>query len=296
MRILSLLPSATEILFELGLGDSVVGVTFECDFPPEARSKRIVSTSALPQGLTPAQIDAVVKQRMAAGEDLYHLDRDAFSEIDPTMVITQDLCAVCAVDVTEVDDAMKYLGCDSEVITLDPMTLDEVIESVMTVGMATHTEARAAEIVADCRLRLEAIADRLEGVALRPTLLLEWTDPAFTDGHWVPDLISAAGGQSMMGRPGANSQGASWEAIASCLAEVVIVAPCGFRLEGARQLAEEVVARGVLPVGAEVWAVDADAFVVRPGPRVVEGVEVFASILHPTRGGPPDAAKATRVA
>ena len=296
MRILSLLPSATEILFELGLGDSVVGVTFECDFPPEARSKRIVSTSALPQGLTPAQIDAVVKQRMAAGEDLYHLDRDAFSEIDPTMVITQDLCAVCAVDVTEVDDAMKYLGCDSEVITLDPMTLDEVIESVMTVGMATHTEARAAEIVADCRLRLEAIADRLEGVALRPTLLLEWTDPAFTDGHWVPDLISAAGGQSMMGRPGANSQGASWEAIASCLAEVVIVAPCGFRLEGARRLAEEVVARGVLPVGAEVWAVDADAFVVRPGPRVVEGVEVFASILHPTRGGPPDAAKATRVA
>ena len=296
MRILSLLPSATEILFDLGLGDQVVGVTFECDFPPEARSKRIVSTSALPEGLSPAEIDAVVKERMSAGEDLYHLDRGAFSEIDPTMVITQDLCAVCAVDVSEVDDAMTYLGCHAEVVTLDPMTLDEVIDSVTTVGAATHTERRAAEIVADCRSRLTAVAERLDGVSSRPTLLLEWTDPAFTDGHWVPDLISAAGGRSMMGRPGANSVGATWEAISDCAAEVVIVAPCGFRLQGAQRLAEEVVARGVLPSGAQVWAVDADAFVVRPGPRVVQGVEVFASILHPDRCGPPDATHAVRVA
>ncbi len=296
VRILSLLPSATEILFDLGLGDQVVGVTFECDFPPEARNKRIVSTSALPEGLSPAEIDIVVKERMSAGEDLYHLDRGAFSDIAPTMVITQDLCAVCAVDVSEVDDAMTYLGCRAEVVTLDPMTLDEVIDSVTVVGAATHTEERAAEIVAECRGRLAAVAARLEGVARRPTLLLEWTDPAFTDGHWVPDLISAAGGRSMMGRPGANSQGASWEAITDCAADVVIVAPCGFRLQGAQRLAEEVVARGVLPPGAEVWAVDADAFVVRPGPRVVQGVEVFASILHPDRCGPPDATHAVRVA
>ena len=296
MRILSLLPSATEILFDLGLGDHVVGVTFECDFPPEARNKRIVSTSALPEGLSPAEIDTVVKERMSAGEDLYHLDRGAFSDIDPTMVVTQDLCAVCAVDVSEVDDAMTYLGCHAEVVTLDPMTLDEVIDSITVVGAATHTEERAAEIVAECRGRLAAVAARLEGVDQRPTLLLEWTDPAFTDGHWVPDLISAAGGRSVMGRPGANSQGASWEAITTCVADVVIVAPCGFRLLGAQQLAEEVVARGVLPAGAEVWAVDADAFVVRPGPRVIQGVEVFASILHPDRCGPPDAAHAVRVA
>ena len=296
MRILSLLPSATEILFDLGLGDQVVGVTFECDFPPEARSKRIVSTSALPEGLSPAEIDRVVKERMSAGEDLYHLDRGAFSDIDPTMVITQDLCAVCAVDVSEVDDAMTYLGCHAEVVTLDPMTLEEVIDSVTVVGAATHTEGRAAQIVADCRSRLATVAARLDGVAPVPTLLLEWTDPAFTDGHWVPDLISAAGGRSMMGRPGANSQGASWEAITGCAAEVVIVAPCGFRLEGAQRLAEEVVARGVLPDGAQVWAVDADAFVVRPGPRVVKGVEVFASILHPDRCGPPDPTHAVRVA
>jgi len=296
MRIVSLLPSATEILFQLGLGDDVVGVTFECDFPDEARTKRIVSTSALPEGLTPSQIDAVVKERMASGEDLYRLDRDAFADIDPTLVITQDLCAVCAVDVTKVDDAMAYLGCRAEVLTLDPMTLDEVIDSVRLVGEATGTEARALAVVNECHDRLAAVAVKLDGVARRPTLLLEWTDPAFTDGHWVPAMISAAGGKSVMGRPGKNSQGVSWDEIAACRAEVVIVAPCGFRLDGATRLAEDVVARGVLPAGAEVWAVDADAFVVRPSPRVVDGVEMFASILHPDRHGSPEPRSATRVA
>ena len=295
MRILSLLPSATEILFQLGLGDQVVGVTFECDFPPEARSKRIVSTSALPEGLTPAEIDAVVKQRMAAGEDLYRLDRNAFADIDPTLVVTQDLCAVCAVDVTKVDDAVAYLGCHAEILTLDPMTLDEVIDSVRLVGDLTGTAAEAAVIMQECRDRLAAVAVKLDGVTPRPTVLLEWTDPAFTDGHWVPDMIAAAGGRSVMGRPGRNSQGATWDEIAACAAEVVIVAPCGFRLAGAMELAQQVVARGMLPDGAEVWAVDADAFVVRPSPRVVDGVETFASILHPERLGQPDPTAAARV-
>jgi iron complex transport system substrate-binding protein len=295
MRILSLLPSATEILFQLGLGDQVVGVTFECDFPPEARSKRIVSTSALPEGLTPSEIDAVVKQRLAAGEDLYRLDRGAFADIDPTLVVTQDLCAVCAVDVTKVDDAVAYLGCHAEILTLDPMTLAEVIDSVRLVGEATGTTDAAAAVMAECRDRLAAVAAKLDGATPRPTLLLEWTDPAFTDGHWVPDMITAAGGRSVLGRPGHNSQGATWDEIGGCGSDVVIVAPCGFRLPGATDLAEQVVARGVLPERAEVWAVDADAFVVRPSPRVVDGVEIFASILHPDRHGSPDPAAAARV-
>ncbi len=295
MRILSLLPSSTEILFQLGLGDQVVGVTFECDFPAEARTKRIVSTSALPEGLTPAEIDAVVKQRMAAGEDLYRLDRNAFADIDPTLVVTQDLCAVCAVDVSEVDDAVAFLGCNAEILTLDPMTLDEVIDSVRLVGDATGTAAAADAIVAECRDRLGALKASLAGITERATLLLEWTDPAFTDGHWVPDMIAAAGGRSVLGRPGHNSQGSTWEAISDCGCEVVIVAPCGLRLEGATRLAEEVVARDVLPEHAQVWAVDADAFVVRPSPRVVEGVEIFASILHPDRRGAPSPSVATRV-
>ena len=296
MRIVSLLPSATEILFMLGLGDQVVGVTFECDFPIEARSKRIVSTSALPAGLTPDQIDRVVKERMAAGEDLYRLDRGAFADIDPTLVVTQDLCAVCAVDVSRVDDAIAYLGCSAQILTLDPMTLDQVIESILAVGQVTSTTAQAQAIVADCRGRLAAVSAKLIGASTRDTLLLEWTDPAFTDGHWVPDLITAAGGRSVLGRPGQNSQGVPWETIRECVAEVVIVAPCGFRLDGASELAQQVIDRGVLPIGAQVWAVDADAFVVRPGPRVVEGVEVFASLLHPDRCGPPHHAAARRLA
>jgi iron complex transport system substrate-binding protein len=203
---------------------------------------------------------------------------------------------VCAVDVTKVDDAMAYLGCRAEVLTLDPMTLEAVIDSVRLVGEATGTEAEAAAVMHGCHDRLAAVAAKCGGVIRRPTLLLEWTDPAFTDGHWVPDMISAAGGTSVMGRPGHNSQGSQWDTITACDAEVVIVAPCGFRLDGATRLAEEVVARGVLPTGAEVWAVDADAFVVRPSPRVVDGVEIFASILHPDRSGSPDPGSATRVA
>ena len=296
MRIVSLLPSATEILFDLGLGDDVVGVTFECDFPDEARSKRIVSTSALPEGLTPAEIDAVVKERIAAGDDLYRLDRGAFAEIDPELVVTQDLCAVCAVDVSEVDDALAYLVCSADVLTLDPMSLDEVVDSVLVAGRATGTDERAAEIVDALRARLSAVDERVATAERRRVLVLEWTDPAFTAGHWVPDMVEAAGGTTVLGFPGRNSQGVEWETIRSVDADVVIVSPCGYRLDGAAALAQAVIARDVLPRNAEVWAIDADAVVVRPGPRVVEGVEVLAAILHPDRCGPPPADRARRLA
>lgn len=295
MRIVSLLPSATEILFDLGLGDQVVGVTFECDFPDEAKSKRIVSTSALPENLTPSEIDAVVKERMAAGEDLYRLDRGAFADLHPDLVITQDLCAVCAVDVSEVDDALEFLACSADVVTLDPMSLDQVIDSIATVALATNTHDRAREIQSELRQRLAFIA---AAVALAPrpkVLVLEWTDPAFTAGHWVPDLVEAAGGQSLLGRPGENSVGVEWEQIAASEAEIVVVSPCGFRLDGAAEQAESVVAQGNLPANAQVWAIDADAFIVRPGPRVVEGVEVLATIIHPELQGQPDPAKAQRI-
>jgi iron complex transport system substrate-binding protein len=295
MRIVSLLPSATEILFELGLGDDVVGVTFECDFPDEARTKRIISTSALPEGLSPAAIDAVVKERIGAGEDLYRLDRGAFAEIDPTLVVTQDLCAVCAVDVGAVDEALAYLACSADVLTLDPMSLDEVIDSVTLTGRATGTEARAAEVVEVLRARLAAVARRIDGVPRRRTLVLEWTDPAFTAGHWVPDVVAAAGGDAVLGFPGRNSEGVAWDAIRAADAEVVIVSPCGYRLEGAAELADGVIGRDLVPPDAEVWAIDADAVVVRPGPRVIDGVETIAAMLHPGLVGPPDPSLARRI-
>jgi iron complex transport system substrate-binding protein len=288
MRIVSLLPSATEILFDLGLGDDVVGVTFECNWPSEARTKRIVSTSALPEGLSPREIDAVVKERMAAGEDLYRLDRGALAEIDPELVVTQDLCAVCAVDVSEVDDAIAYLGCSADVLTLDPMTLDEVIDSVTTAGAATGTADRAARIVTSLRARLDAVRSQVAGASRPKVLVLEWTDPAFTAGHWVPDMVEVAGGESVLSFAGGKSQGVEWSTIRDAAVDVVIVAPCGFGLDGAADLAADVIERNLLPPDAAVWAIDADAVVVRPGPRVVDGVEAIATILHPDRCRPLD--------
>jgi len=294
-KVISLLPSATEILFELGLGDQVVGVTFECDFPAEAKSKRIVSTSALPENLTPGEIDAIVKERMAAGEDLYRLDRGAFGDLDPDLVITQDLCAVCAVDVSEVDDALKFLACSAEVVTLDPMSLPQVIESIATVGASTGRTAEAQTIQTALGERLAAVAENVASQPKPKVLVLEWTDPAFTAGHWVPDLVEAAGGTSLLGRPGENSVGVPWEDIRASGADIVVVSPCGFRLDGAAQLGQEVMAKELLPADAQVWAIDADAFMVRPGPRVVEGVEVLATIFHPDHAGPVDPLKAQRL-
>ena len=308
MRIVSLLPSATEILFALGVGDDVVGVTFECDHPDEARTRRIVSTSSLPEGLSPGAIDAVVKERMAAGEDLYRLDEGALADIDPTLVVTQDLCAVCAVDIDEVDDAMAHLGCAGTVLTLDPMSLGAVLDTIVATGIAVDRSAEAAALVGALVDRLDAVAEMLgrsrwsDGVTAtttpvtsRATLVLEWTDPAFGAGHWVPDLVAAAGGDPVLSRPGEHSIGLEWADVSTCGAEVVLVAPCGYRLDGAAALAEEVAAAGRLPPGAEVWALDADAHIVRPGPRVVDGVEVIARVLHPERIGAPSPEHARRV-
>jgi iron complex transport system substrate-binding protein len=294
VRIVSLLPSATEILFDLGAGEDVVGVTFECDYPPAARERRIVSTSALPEGLSPAEIDAAVRARMAAGDDLYHLDGGALADLDADLAVTQDLCAVCAVDVSVVDDALSYLGCRAEVLTLDPQDLDQVLESIGTLGKATGREAVAAGIVADLRRRLDAVRAAVVGRSPVPVMVLEWTDPPFTPGHWVPDMVQAAGGRPLLGSPGSKSVRTTWEAVAAAAPELVVAAPCGFGLADSERLAREVLGAGVLP-DVPVWAVDANASFARPGPRLVDGVEALAAILHPDAGVPLDPALARRV-
>jgi iron complex transport system substrate-binding protein len=277
----SLLPSATEILFAVGAGDSVVGVTFECDFPPEARRRRIVSDTTLTPGLTPAEIDAEVRARLAAGADLYTLDEGALRDIDPDIVVTQDLCAVCAVDITEVDQALEHLGCRAQVVTLDPMTLDEVLQSIVTVGQVTGRRDRAVEVVEVLRRRLDRVAAAVAGRDRPRLAVLEWTDPPFSSGHWVPDMVTAAGADPVLGRGGERSVQISWSDVAAAQPDLIVVAPCGYRLDGARQLAEQIMEAGVLPPAIPVWAVDADAAFVRPGPRVVDGVETLAHIAHP---------------
>ena len=280
MRIVSLLPSTTEILFAIGAGDDVVGVTFECDHPPEARERRIVSTSAMPEGLTPAEIDAYVVGAMSRGEDLYHLSEDALAGLDADLVVTQDLCAVCAVDVSVVDDALAHLGCTAKVLTIDPHTLDEVLVSIETLGKATGHEAEAAALVADQRERLARVRARVAGRRRPRVMLLEWTDPPYTPGHWVPEMIEVAGGEPVLGSAGQKSVRVTWEAVRAAAPEVVVVAPCGYDLAGATALADELVASDVLPTGVPVHPVDANAAWARPGTRLVEGVEELAALLH----------------
>jgi iron complex transport system substrate-binding protein len=280
VRIVSLLPSTTEILFAIGAGDDVVGVTFECDYPAEARTRRIVSTSAMPEGLSPAEIDAFVVDAMARGEDLYHLDEGALAGLDADLVVTQDLCAVCAVDVTVVDDALAHLGCRAEVLTIDPHTIDAVLQSIVTLGRATGHVGEAERIVADQRARLGAAWRSALGRPRPRVMFLEWTDPPFAPGHWIPEMIEIAGGEPVLATPGAKSRRVTWEQVLEAAPDVVVVAPCGFDRDGSQRLADELHASGVLPDGIPVLAVDANASWARPGTRLPDGVEELADQLR----------------
>lgn len=289
VRIVSLLPSATEIVYGLGLGSQLAGVTFECDEPASARTdKTVVVGGRDTSGMTPAAIDAYVRAQLAAGQDLYTLHADALAALAPDLILTQDLCRVCALPAGHVEDALDYLGCTAEVVSLDPHSLDDVLATILTVGAHAHARPQAERLVAALRGRLAAVADRVAGRRRPSVAVIEWTDPPFTAGHWVPDLVSAAGGRPVAARPGGRSEQTTWEQIAAARPEVVVVAPCGFHLDAAAAQAE-LVARA-LP-GLPVWAIDADGLVVRPGPRLVDGVEALAAILHPDAAHP-DAADA----
>jgi len=280
VRIVSLLPSTTEILFAVGAGADVVGVTFECDYPHEARERAIVSTSAMPEGLTPREIDDFVAAALARGEDLYHLDEGALAGLDADLVVTQDLCAVCAVDVSVVNDALAHLGCTADVLTIDPHTIGEVLESVRVLGATTGRADQAEDLVASLEARLAAVVRRVEGRPRPRVAVLEWTDPPFAPGHWIPEMVTLAGGEPSLGTAGEKSVRVTWADVRASSPDVVVVAPCGYDLAGAQALADQVVASGELP-DVPVHAVDANASWARPGPRLVDGVEELAALLHP---------------
>ena len=281
MRVVSLIPSATEILFAVGAGEDVVGVTFECDHPAQARSRRIVSTSTLAEGLSPREIDEAVRAAVARGEDLYRLDAGALADLDAELVVTQDLCAVCALDVGTVDEALAHLGCAADVLTVDPHTVDEVLGSVLVVGGAVGRTGEAEALVAGLRGRLDAVRRRVAGRRRPRVVVLEWTDPPYAPGHWIPEMVELAGGAPALGAVGARSHAVTWQDVAAADPEVVVVAPCGYDRAGAQEQADGLVAAGLLPSGVIVHAVDADGHWARPGPRVVDGVEELAGVLHP---------------
>jgi iron complex transport system substrate-binding protein len=284
MRLVSLLPSATEIVYALGLGDQLAGVTFECDEPASARAEKTIVVGGLDtRGMTPREIDDYVRGRLATDSNLYTLHERALAGLRPDLILTQDLCRVCALPSGQVEAALSYLGCHARVLTLDPRTLEEVLDSILAVGQATGVPGRAGELVAGLRARLGGVAARVAGRPRPRAAVIEWVDPPFTGGHWVPDLVTAAGGMPVAARPGAPSVQATWAEIAAAAPDLVVVAPCGYHLDGAAEQAR--IAARELP-GLPVWAIDADGIVVRPGPRLVTGVEALAAVLHPAAAAP----------
>lgn len=284
MRIVSLLPSATEIVYALGLEDELVGVTFECNEPPRARrDKAIVVGGADTSAMTPAAIDAYVRDQLAFGGDLYTLERDALARLDPDLVLSQDLCRVCAVPTDTVTDALSELGCRGAVVTLDPASLDDVLASVEAVAAAAGVPERGSAVVADLRERLDAVRRAVAGRPRRRVAVIEWVDPVFGAGHWMPDMVTAAGGDPVACRPHTASVPITFDDVRAARPEVVVVSPCGYGLEGATEQAARVVDE---LQDAEVWAIDGDGLMVRPGPRLVDGVEALAYLLHGVRTGP----------
>jgi iron complex transport system substrate-binding protein len=288
VRIASLVPSATEMLFALGLGDSVVAVTHECDFPPEAASKPHLTRSIIPEGLEAGEIDAAVREALGAGRHLYELDEPALAEQRPDLIVTQAVCEVCAVSYDDVVAVAARLTGHPAVLSLDPSTLGEVLADVTRLGEAAGVAEWASELRAELERRLVAVREAV-GDASRPSVLaLEWLDPAFVGGHWVPEMIEAAGGRDVLGEPGQKSRTATWGELAASRPEVVVAMPCGW---DAAQARSEVLKRAeqVAGLGASrVWAVDAAASFSRPGPRLIEGTELLAHLLHPDRVEAPD--------
>jgi iron complex transport system substrate-binding protein len=288
MRIVSLVPSATEMLFALGLGDDVVGVTHECDYPADAQGLPKVTRDVLPTGLSSAEIDAAVKERTLAGESIYHLDADALHELAPDLIVTQALCSVCAVSYDDVRAIAEEIDTQPMVISLDPRTVGEILGDARTLAQATDTKDAAVDLVQEASARIDRIRVLTRKARRRPRVVaLEWLDPPFAAGHWTPQLIEFAGGEDVLGFAGENSEQCSWEQVAAAEPDVVIVMPCGYDAEIAHREAEmhrdELAAIGA----GEVVAVDASAYFSRPGPRVIDGLELLAHILHPELAAEP---------
>jgi iron complex transport system substrate-binding protein len=283
VRIVSLVPHATELLFALGLGDDVVGVTHECDYPEAAQDLPQVTRDVLPPGLSPGEIDAAVRDRTAAGDSIYELDEELVGELEPDLIVTQALCHVCAVSVDEVQALAQSLPGPPRVIALDPTTYGETVGDVRTIAQATDAKDAALDLIARTARRADVVRLAVRGAPRPRVAALEWMDPVFVAGHWTPQLIEMAGGDDILGFAGEPSRQATWEEVAAARPEIVIVMPCGY--DAARALVEaEDFADRLRALGADqVVAVNASAYFSRPGPRLIDGLELLAHILHPDR-------------
>jgi iron complex transport system substrate-binding protein len=276
-RIVSFLPAATEITYALGAGADLVGRSHECDYPPEVKSLPVVSKPALSlDGLSQQEIDRAVASRLASGESLYQVDEKLLDELQPDLVLTQDLCQVCAPSGNELSRALRDMSHPPEVLWLTPRNIAEIEQNILAIGEATGRVEIARRLVETNRRRIAGVRSAVQGQT-RSVVFLEWTEPLFCGGHWVPEMVAAAGGDDPLGQPGGDSRRMTWDDVASAEPELLIVAPCGYGLADAVTVAKR------LPsvTDAQVYAVDANAYFARPGPRVAEGVELLGHLFHP---------------
>jgi iron complex transport system substrate-binding protein len=292
-RIVALLPAATEMVYALGIGEALVGVSHECDFPAQARGLPVVSRPAVDlEGLTLEAIDRAIGERVARGESVYSIDETLLRELQPDLIVTQNLCQVCAPSGNELSVALRALRRQPDVLFMSPSSIADIERNVLDLGEATGTLPAARALVSRGRERMAAVHQGLRGAPLRRVFVAEWIDPLFCCGHWVAEMVELAGGADVLGRKGRDSARVAWDDVRRAAAEVVVASPCGFHLDAAVEQAQRL---ALLPGFAElpaarsrdVYAVDADAYFVRPGPRVVDGIELLASLLHPGRFPPP---------
>jgi iron complex transport system substrate-binding protein len=283
MRIVSLVPSATEMLFALGLGADIVAVTHECDYPDAARELPKITRDVLPSGLSSAEIDAAVRERTLTGQSIYELDGDLLRELSPDLIVTQALCTVCAVSVDDVRAIAEEMTPQPTVVSLDPRTLGEVLGDARTLAQVTDRKDAAVDLVRDASARIDRVRLAVRGARRPRVVALEWLDPPFAAGHWTPQLIDYAGGEDVLGFAGEHSEERTWDEVRAAQPDIVVVMPCGYDAEIAHREAE-MHHEQLASIGAgEIVAVDAAAYFSRPGPRLVEGLELLAHILHPER-------------
>jgi iron complex transport system substrate-binding protein len=287
MRIASLVPSATEMLFALGLGDDVVAVTHECDYPAAARALPQVTSTVLDAGLSAGEIDAAVKETIGEGRALYALDEVLLEDLAPDLIVTQAVCDVCAVSYEDVVELAARLPSQPAVLQQDPSSLAEVLDDVVRLGEATGVEEQAHELRGDLEGRLAAVRAAVEKSSRPRVVALEWLDPPFVGGHWIPEMVAIAGGEDVAGPPGLDSPEVSWGALAGLHPEVVVAMPCGWYVDQSRAQALEHWERIEALGAARVYAVDAASTFSRPGPRLIDGVELLGHLVHPERIRPP---------
>jgi iron complex transport system substrate-binding protein len=311
MRIVSLLPSATEIVCALGLENNLVGVTHECDFPPSVAAKPHLTASRIShETMTSAEIDHAVRAQLDGHGSIYDLNTDLLAELKPDLIITQELCEVCAVSYKTVAQAARIYAADARIVSLEPDTVTDVFANIKTVGQLTNTAERAEKVVRQLQNRLDKIRARIPEAGTNPksevpdlkpkVFMLEWLEPPFAPGHWVPEQVAAAGGVCLLGEAGQRSVTTTYEEIAAAAPDILVLIPCGYYTEDIlRQIPKTIFPTGFREIPAvrnnEIWALDATSYFSRPAPRLVDGAEILARIMHPEIFGAPSEREAVRV-